>query len=106
MGRALYTEAELIKTKSIEDTPVETGALRGSHKVEKPVVSNNYSEITISIRVGGPSPGYSDVHYAVYVHERLDLHHPIGKAKFLEDQVNAAKPGFADRILARVQSES
>jgi hypothetical protein len=105
VGRALYTEAEIIKEKSVQDTPVETGALRGSHRVEKPLVANDFSEIRVDIRVGGPSPGHADVHYAVYVHERLDLHHPVGKAKFLEDQVNAAAEGLDARILSRVQSE-
>lgn len=34
-----------------------------------------------------PITGQRASEYMMYVHERLDLYHPIGKAKFLEDPI-------------------
>jgi len=105
VARALTIEAELIKARSVEDCPVDSGALRGSHRVSKPVLSGVGNDVSVAIRVGGPSPGYMPVHYAIYVHEMLGLHHPVGKAKFLEDAVHAAAPEFGARIAKRIAED-
>lgn len=34
--------------------------------------------------------------YALYVHERLDVYHPLGEAKFLENAWNVKKNEFLD----------
>lgn len=52
-------------------------------KLKKPKVSLNV--------------GYTQS-YAVYVHERLDVHHPVGQAKFLE-QPAREKAGEIGRII-------
>jgi hypothetical protein len=36
--------------------------------------------------------------YALYVHERLDVYHLVGEAKFLENAWNAKKNQFLDML--------
>ena len=68
-------------------TPVDTGNLRASGHVTEPEIVND-SWLTVTLGFGGPAGSGSgqnqDVGYAVYVHEDLSKHHPIGHAKFLE----------------------
>jgi hypothetical protein len=92
---ALYIEGELIKTASMKRCPVDTGVLRASHEVDKPVVEGD--SISVTIGVGGPAVGY-----AVYVHENPMAHHPVGEYKFLQKSVEEATPGLAGRIAKRI----
>lgn len=64
--------AEAIAERARELVPVDTGALRNSIRVEER--DNGYAVVA-----GGP-----EAPYAIYVHERLDLHHEVGQAKFIE----------------------
>ncbi len=95
-GKALYAEAELIMTESKEQCPVDTGALRGTGHVEDPQASGG--QVTVQMGYGGPAAPY-----AVYVHERLDVRHRVGKAKFLEDPVKAAAPKLPARLTRRLK---
>lgn len=88
---ALTTEAELIMTDAKKNTPVDTGALRSSGLV---TAKSNAVELSF----GGAASSY-----AAIVHERLDLHHPVGEAKFLENALNRWRSGGGfDRLGARI----
>lgn len=63
----------LIEGASKELTPWETGHLAGGTYTE-PIGTSDAPGIEI---------GYI-ADYAVFVHERTELHHPVGQAKFLE----------------------
>lgn len=71
-------EGEQTMTESKLETPVETGALRASGHVDGP--HDEGSAVWIELAYGGAAAGY-----ALIVHERTDVHHPVGKAKYLED---------------------
>src|SRR3990167_2541856 len=75
-----YRWAEAVMTKAKLLTPVDTGALRSSGHVQD---QSSASVVRIVLGFGGPSAGY-----AVYVHENLHAHHPVGQAKFLETPFN------------------
>lgn len=64
------------------------------------VVTNLQTRRKVSQREGAPqiAVGY-DAPYAIFVHERLDLHHKNGQAKFLE----AASRRYAQEIGRIVQ---
>jgi len=94
-GQALYTEALLIEQVSRERTPVLTGVLRASHETSLPTESN---PIEVQIRVGGPAAPY-----ALYVHEKLELRHKVGQAKFLESAVLEGMSGLAERLAGRLK---
>jgi len=94
-GKALYQEALLIQRESMRRTPVETGALRGSHETKPPETVGG--EVTVRIVVGGPAAPY-----ALFVHENLEARHPVGEAKFLEKSVLEAAAELPARLAARI----
>jgi len=66
----------LVQRRSQELVPVDTGHLKGSAYIEPTDLPN------------GPvvEVGYG-AEYATHVHERLELHHPQGQAKYLETAI-------------------
>jgi Bacteriophage HK97-gp10, putative tail-component len=91
MAAALYTEAEATMAESKEEVPVDTGALRASGTVALP----EYTEGGVVVEMGY---GGAAVDYAIFVHEDLTKHHPVGNAKFLEGPVNRRAAGMGERI--------
>lgn len=104
LGRALYAEAQRILAESQPLVPVETGALRSSGYVAPP--ERNGDAITVELGYGGvaamvnPKTGETAAHYALYVHENLEAHHPVGQALYLQTPFDAARPAMAGRIAA------
>lgn len=96
LATALYIEHELIMTVAKERCPVLTGALRASGQVHQSTITSD--GVT---SIGGF--GNTAVEYAVYVHERLDLRHPVGQAKYYESAAMNAVPGMADRLTERLR---
>ena len=92
---ALYAEAEVVRGVSFQRTPKDTGNLRDSHAVSKPRIAGQ--EITVTLGVGGPAAPY-----AIYVHENLTAHHPIGQAKFLESAIHEAASNWTERLAKRI----
>jgi hypothetical protein len=90
-GRAIYEEATDIINEAVGLTPVDTGALRASAHVNSPSYSTGGVEVILGF--GGASAPY-----ALYVHENLEAHHPVGQAKFLETPVEQHIPGMVNRI--------
>lgn len=93
-AKTLFTEAELIMTEARKRTPVDTGALRASGLVEPPTVSAG--KVGVTLGFGGPAAPY-----AVVQHERLDYHHTVGQAKFLEQPFAEAAPRVR-RVMAQI----
>jgi len=98
VAAALYTEAVIVEQTSRERTPVSTGALRASHETSLPVMGEG--QIDIQIRVGGPAAPY-----AIPVHEKVEVYHKVGQAKFLESAILESAPTLAARIARRVKLE-
>jgi hypothetical protein len=102
VAAAVYQEAVQVANVSVKQVPVDTGRLRASfwlappESLDNPVVRAGYG-----------------TDYALYVHERTDVSHAkrqkgggmaeSGKAKFLEDPINDAKSGWADRVAERAK---
>jgi len=111
LGKALYTEGQLIRTDSMRQCPVDTGTLRGTAYIEQPKYTAK--SIIVEIGYGGPAAPY-----AVYVHEnpragktggkspsgkRYKTWAKVGKWKYLEDPAKAAAPEMPRRIAARLR---
>ena len=92
---ALRTESELIMTEAKERTPVDTGALRGSGRVDDRTTA---AAVRMALSFGGPSQ-----QYAIHVHENLEARHPTGRAKFLESAVLEAVGNLPQKIAARMK---
>jgi Bacteriophage protein of unknown function (DUF646). len=95
VAAALYEEAKIEMREAKRRTPVETGALRDSGLVYKPMIDG--SMISCTMTFGVPDP-----YYAIYVHEDLEAHHDVGEAKFLESTLLESAPYMARRIKARI----
>lgn len=93
---ALTEEHELIMTEAKKLTPVDTGLLRSTGHVQpiKKVGDNLVSE-------GGFGGAASD--YAIYVHERLGVNHPVGQAKFYETPFLEAITNMEDRLASSIR---
>ncbi len=89
--RGNRTEMEEMLTQSKRDTPVATGNLKNSGYLEMRV-----AKAGVKIEVGHRAD------YAVPVHENLAIVHENGKAKFLEDALNAASDGYDERVAMHV----
>lgn len=94
---ALNQEHELIMTSAKRRTPVDTGALRASGHVKQPVIK--HGAITSEGGFGG-----SAAPYAIYVHERLDVRHPVGQAKFYESALLDGLVGMDDRLAKHIKA--
>jgi hypothetical protein len=80
-----------VVAKSKDDCPVDTGDLKRSIRGEV------HGEESIIMA------GDAGVGYAVQVHEDLNAHHDVGKAKFIQDNINALAsdgPGNMAQVLA------
>lgn len=88
--------AETIISDAVPLVPVDTGTLRASHLVQPPEMSE--SNVTVTFGFGGAA---SD--YAVVVHERMDVHHPVGQAKFLEEPTLAHADTLANELAAHIE---
>jgi hypothetical protein len=73
MEKALRRGANYVKIESQRLCPVDTGRLRKSARIGQNGKGMR-TEVFVSY----------NTEYAVYVHERLDVFHRVGQAKFLE----------------------
>lgn len=92
MAKALRAETDAIFRRSQMLTPVDTGALRASGKVEQT------GSMAFEISYGG-----SAAPYALYVHEIMtNAHAAPTQAKFLEQPLTDAVAGFDQRVGRRL----
>lgn len=96
----VLAEAEAIMAESLLEVPRVTGTLANSAYIEQ----NGLGQVTFGYgKSEGANPkNDTDVEeYMVAVHERLDIKHPNGKAKFLEDPVRR----HAEKIIESLTSK-
>jgi hypothetical protein len=92
LDASLLKQGNIILTDARLHCPVDTGALRASGTVRR-------EEGDVLVGFGGPSAPY-----ALYVHERTDLHHPEGEAKFLENAFNRWRGDWKEKVTADVRT--
>lgn len=90
-ARALDKEANAILARSQRLVPVKTGRLQRSGRRLKVRVGRKGASVKIKY-------GRKSVPYATAVHQRTDVNHPQGQAKYLEDAVKARTRGMGGRI--------
>ncbi len=93
--RALYQEAQIELTEIKKRTPVDTGALRASERIEGPTREGR--RIWVTVLAGGPSAPY-----AFTVHEDLEAFHRTGQALYISSVLNESAPFMAERIAKRI----
>ena len=90
-NQVLFEEGEGLVEIAVPLTPIDVGTLRGSYFVNRPIRSGNRLKLTLG--VGGAAKDY-----AVPVHERTEVSHPVGQAKFLEKAVKINRRGMLKRM--------
>lgn len=98
LAAGLYQHAHRVMARSAEEVPVETGALRSTGHVEEPAISGD--RVSLTLGYGGPAAPY-----ALYVHENLQAHHHVGRAKYLEGPAMELMPEL-EATVARVLGEA
>jgi hypothetical protein len=88
---ALRDWGEDVMTRSKSLVPFATGALRASGEVSGPELKDGNQILHL---------GYGDreTWYALIVHERLDVRHTTGTAKYLETPINENAHQLDDRM--------
>ena len=84
-------------------TPVETGDLKKSGRLGDYTISGYESSLPIIFGEGLTSRNPDG--YAIYVHENLQAHHPVGQAKFLESAVLDRILDKSKRMAANIKLE-
>lgn len=93
--QALYQEAQIELTEIKKLTPVDTGALRASERIDGP--HRDGRRVWVFIVAGGPA-----VDYAFKVHEDLEAFHKTGQAKYIEQPLAESAPHMPARIAKRI----
>ena len=94
-GSALAKETDIEVKECQKESPVDSGDMRGEIHREGPFREGR--RIWCEIQTGPKS-----IDYALQQHEDLDLFHPVGKAKFIEDPIKASAPHMGSRVAARI----
>lgn len=96
VGRALYLEGERIMMVSKHLVPVDTGVLRNTGHVS-PLTKDSKGWLVL-LGYGGPAAPY-----AIHVHERTNVPHKVGQAKYLEVPAVEAAADIPARIRDRLK---
>jgi hypothetical protein len=91
LGAALYQMGFEIAGDAVKRTPVATGRLRSTAYVSPP----QGDEMEVQVGFG--------TDYAEAVHERTEVNHTVGEAKFLQNAVDKISSGFARNVSKKAQ---
>lgn len=89
VAAAIWQEGLDILGKSVKQVPVDSGTLKRSAYAAPPKGKDHEVEI-----------GYG-TDYALAVHEREEVHHTVGNAKYLQRPFEDAQSGYANRVARR-----
>lgn len=95
-GRAMEEFAAHVAGDSAELAPIDTGFLKASATWTPLQHQGGFYFVEVG----------HNASYAAAVHERLDLHHPQGQAKFLETALRNNAPKLGEYVAKRVREIS
>lgn len=104
LKKVAMEEAQSIMDESLAEVPKDTNSLASSAYINQDRKGN------ITFGYGGknaqtnPVSGSNTEEYMLAVHERLDVHHPNGKAKFLEDPVNRHAAALEQNVANKLKN--
>lgn len=89
LDRGLLKAGLQLQADAQKLVPIDTGRLKASAKTQ---VEN--SEVTVSFNTP----------YALVVHERLDVYHPVGQAKYLEEPARKNRKKYMNTIKREIKA--
>lgn len=102
--KGMLTEAQEIMDESVTQVPRDTDALANSAFVELDDGGDVIFGYGGDHAQTNEKTGQSVNDYMVAVHERMDLVHPTGKAKFLEDPINDHKARIESSLISKIRN--
>jgi hypothetical protein len=94
---ALYMMGLRALAIAIRKTPVDTGRLRATNYCAPPEVAQG-GMMTVTLGFGTA--------YGIYVHERTDLKHTSGEAKFLQKALDEIAAGYLPTIARLIKANA
>jgi len=92
-AKALWTEGIALDAEMVQRIPVDTGRLRSTHYAAPP--ERDARGLHVEVGVGTA--------YALPVHERTEVAHVTGEAKYLANALAVRAHGFLARLGARMR---
>lgn len=99
---AFVREAYRVDNASVKQVPVDTGRLRSTHMV---VEEQKLRSVGARVVYGGGTGPSTEVTYAREVHDDLRMRHRVGKARYLIDPLEAAKPHVIPRVIRYIKGK-
>lgn len=102
--KAAVTEGPAARSQEL--VPRDTDTLADSMRISDPVIDGTTATVVLSYGQpddSNPKSGGPSADYAVTVHERLDVPHATGQAKYLENAQLEAATGFTAAIAAKMK---
>ena len=96
--RGLSQWADDVLTQAQADTPVAVGRANAGY-----LRGTGQADVDAGALRAAVSFGSGD-NIAVYVHERMDVRHTVGKAKFLEGAVNESKKSGPETVRREIKA--
>ena len=90
-----------IQRYSVTLTPIDTGNLRAAAYTGKAKTTKS----GITIEVGYEKDILPENAYAAAVHERTDVSHDVGQAKFLETSLQTKEPDYLPYMRSRIKED-
>ena len=92
VSRGMVEFAGEIEAESVKLTPIDTGELRSRSYIHGPLYDSKNQQYTMVVGYEKDTPAENS--YAVPVHERVEVHHDVGQAKFLETAFETKQPEY------------
>jgi len=90
-SRGVEKFSRKVEAQAVEWTPFEYGTLQQSARTDEE------GELSYTVSF--------NTHYAIYVHERTELEHDQGRAKYLEEAMKAKRGDFESTVVGEVKKE-
>lgn len=103
VSRGMAEFAGEIEAESVKLTPIDTGELRSRSYIHGPLYDQNNQQYSMIVGYERNIP--AENLYAVSVHERVEIRHKVGQAKFLETALKTKMPEYLP-FIKRVIKES
>jgi len=92
VGKAMAEFAGEIEAESVKLTPIDTGEQRSRSYTHGPLYDSRTQQYVMVVGYEKDTPAENS--YAVQLHERVEVHHDVGQAKFLETAFETKQPEY------------
>lgn len=103
VAQAMFDFGGLVLNEALKLTPIDTGELRSRGFVEGPFQTQDEQYYAVAVGYEKHDENGKGDYYAVPVHERTNVHHEVGQAKFLEEPFKRLQKEFIRQLAEAAQ---